>query len=202
MSFIETALNKLGTVDTKFVAVGGVVCGVLYYAMAYNSGDGIVTSINQVKEQIEAATVVKKETEKLLANQIDLRREQQELGNKFQLALQQLPREQNVAEILSYIQSLAKAAGARVTDIEPGRSEPREIYEEMAVNVTLVGNFSEITQFLSDISKIKRIIKIRELRIDPQSKVSKALIAKVQLISYRYIGEDNKKNSSSPQGAK
>ena len=113
------------------------------------------------------------------------------------LQLQQLPRESEIAELLSDI-SRAGLANDLVFDLfEPGeekKPKKADFYAELPITIKVTGNYHQLGQFISEISSLPRIVTLHDLTLKPapagskKDRVSMEVFAK----TYYYLTRDSK----------
>ncbi len=132
--------------------------------------------------EVDAAKAVAKNREKF-EDELNF------VSDRLKAALEYLPIDLNAQDILGKLNSEAQAAGVKLISIRPGATRSEKFYEEVSVDVELEGGFSQLTLFLSYISKIKRIVRIRSYELKPKDIIDGIPILRLKgvLVAYRYI---------------
>ena len=82
---------------------------------------------------------------------------------------QKLSDAQEMAGILSEIESAANQAGLRIEDIKPERVKKVDFYNNFSATLTLEGNLETILRFLYTLQNIPHLFRIAEIRLEPYS---------------------------------
>lgn len=147
----------LQNVSMPAVVVGGVLLGLYYWSNHYNDGTKLEAEISQTKNQIQQAETKKKETEKLLAEEGQMKRDVGELAEKFREVSSKLPINLKTQEIIDTINQLAKNSGCKVVTIKPGNANIKELYDEIPVQVEMRGAFSNLVVFMYYLATLERV---------------------------------------------
>ena len=137
------------------------------------------------------------ETKFHLAVNIEKYRAQLEtIRTSFSLMLRQLPI--NTAEVPALLEDISKsgvASGLEFKLFDPMPEKQLDFYAELPINMTVVGNYHQLAQFVDKVSKLDRIVTLHDFFIEkvaaPKS-LSKAdgfdgdLIMHVTAKTYRY----------------
>jgi len=110
------------------------------------------------------------------------------VSQTFRLALDYLPKELDIEDLLKKIYSEARAAGVQLTDFKPKDSVSKDFYDELPMEIQLKGSYAQLVTFLGNISKIPRIINIRDVHINDPAFVDGYPTLKLNgvLVGYRY----------------
>ncbi|MCL2625871.1 MAG: type 4a pilus biogenesis protein PilO [Cystobacterineae bacterium] len=129
-----------------------------------------------IEEKIKKQNIQKIQLEKVLAekqkapeNLRKLQQEMTQLESGFKLALEELPDEKDIDELLWQISEVARRSGLNIAQVEPLREIPVGFFAKIPVRMTVRGNFQEISLFFQKISHMRRIVNVSNIRL---SKVS------------------------------
>lgn len=148
----------LQNVSMTAATIFGILLGSYYYFGGfYDDGSRLEGQINQTKVLIQNAEVKKKETEKLLAEEGELKREVGELGEKFKSVSSKLPINLKTQEIIDTVNQLAKNSGCKVVSIKPGTVAVKELYDEIPIQVEMRGAFSNLVVFMYYLATLERV---------------------------------------------
>lgn len=80
---------------------------------------------------------------------------------------EQLPEEKEVSSLLKEVSDLSASSGLDILYWKPGerKSNPSGLYEEIPVKVEVTGGYHDLGIFFSYISKLKRIVKISDIKM-------------------------------------
>jgi Tfp pilus assembly protein PilO len=118
------------------------------------------------------------------------------MSSQFQQVVELMPAEANVADFMLQIREEATKAGARVKRLEPVAAVTKiDFYENRKLEIALEGSYAQILSFLSNLSKLKRLVTVEKLSLAqsaPGQQLSndEALVNFTgTLVSYRYLAQ-------------
>ncbi|MCH2535578.1 MAG: type 4a pilus biogenesis protein PilO [Bdellovibrionales bacterium] len=196
---LEEWLEELET--TKAVLIGVVVTA-LFYFMVYDDGSRLETSIKNLKQQISTNQNKIEQAKQAVIEKEKFANTKKLLGERFDTLVQYIPEDFSSTEQMKIISNVAKTAGANILKIsQTGRGEKFNFYEEIRVDVELVGSYTQIMMFMSGLTRLKKVIVADNISLSTQqSNSSKSeseggvkINFKSQLVGYRYI--DDNENS-------
>ena len=159
-------------------------------------GGGYYFIINDKK--IELARLEQKEVqlkqsfEKKQAKAVNLeayKEQMKEMKVTFSSMLQQLPRKNEVADLLIDISSSGLINGLVFNLFQPGGERPVDFYAELPIQMTVTGTYHQFGEFVSAIAALPRIVTMHNLTLTPSgNKMTMNITAK----TYRYFDEEEK----------
>lgn len=158
MKNVSVLGSFLQNVSMLVVTIFGILLSSYYYfAGFYDDGSKLEGQIGQAKNLIQAAELKKKETEKLLAEEGEMKREVGELAEKFKSVSSKLPINLKSQEIIDTINQLAKNSGCKVVMIKPEAVSIKELYDEIPVQIEMRGAFSNLVVFMYYLATLERV---------------------------------------------
>lgn len=103
--------------------------------------------------------------QRLARNLSKFRKEVEDLEVKLKFALQELPDEREIPDLLSSISTLARDAGLEVQLFKPAAEIVREFYAEVPVKVAVQGTFHQVASFFDEVGRLPRIVNINQISI-------------------------------------
>lgn len=196
---LEEWLEELETTKAFLI---GVVITALFYFMMYDDGSRLEARIQSIKQQISANQNKIEQAKQAVIEKEKFANTKKLLGERFDTLVQYIPEDFNSTEQMKIISNVAKTAGANILKIsQTGRGEKFNFYEEIRVDVELVGSYTQIMMFMSGLTRLKKVIVADNINLSSQnSNSSKSegeggvkINFKSQLVGYRYI--DDAENS-------
>ena len=141
--------------------------------------------VQPVEEQIEAA-VKKQETlnrqlaekQEIAQNLSERRREMDKLEQDLAAALTELPERKDVDALLAQLNDIGKKSGLEISRVEPGPETPAAVFSRIPIKMSVSGNYHEIAMFLQEVSNMRRIVNINNIRLsNGQMKNDKVVLA-------------------------
>ncbi|MCL2012462.1 MAG: type 4a pilus biogenesis protein PilO [Cystobacterineae bacterium] len=167
---MEKYLEKLNNASwvAKVLGTMGVallLTGMNYYFM-------IIPIETKIKKQNSHKIQLEKtlaEKQKVPENLRKLQEEMLQLESGFKLALEELPDEKDIDELLWQLSEVARKSGLDIAQIEPLREVPAGFFSKIPVKMTVRGNFQEISLFFQKISHMRRIVNVSNIRLSKAS---------------------------------
>ena len=139
--------------------------------------------INQLKQEEETLKESYIEKSAKAANLDRLKAELDQINGLFQVLLKQLPTTAEIPNLLQELHECASKNGVTMESITPapaihtnsagGEGESQQVIETLPYNITITGNYNQITQFVRDIGKLSRIVTINSITLKPNEKGDK-----------------------------
>ncbi len=106
-----------------------------------------------------------------------------------------LPDSADVPQLLAQLGSHAELVGLSIEEFKPGKESRKDFVAEIPFDLAVKGSFHEIAMFIDSVSKLDRIVNVKELKMErPQSKESKVIVdGRFKLVAYRFVRETTAK---------
>lgn len=172
--------------------VFSVVVFLGYYLFIGDQSDSLVAI---ERTEIE----LKKKFEKKQAKAVNLaayKRQMQTIKDSFQTLLQQLPKADQMAELLDEISYAATGAGCELASASFNDERDAEFYSEKPIQIQVTGGYHQIADFVSRVSRLPRIVTLHDFKISigdgevSSSPGEKLLIMNITAKTYRADGEE------------
>lgn len=193
--------NKLEELIEKVVKVPlSQKLGVVVGAAAAITGAFWYFGISGLQDRIESQRAELKKVEddlfkkQLIANNLpQFKREKEILERKLARALQELPNEANVDDLIRSLYEVATKANVVVQSITPGNESKAEgkssFYATVPINMAVTGNYHEVAVFFDAVSQLKRIVNINNIRLHSPTLKNEKTILKAEYVAttFRYL---------------
>ena len=133
--------------------------------------------------------------EKRLARELPkFQDEVKSLEVKLKIALQELPDEKEIPELLKSVSDLAKDAGLEVSLFKPAPEVQRDFFAEVPVTMTVEGTYHQIATFFDEVGHMPRIVNIKGIDMGESHSTDRGLIVKAgcTAVTFRYIDEETR----------
>jgi Tfp pilus assembly protein PilO len=159
--------QKYGAVVTFIVmAVLSVGIGYLIY---YYLLSGWYESGREYRAAILKKEVENKKTENLIAGEAEFRVKFDKIVQLYQDAKPLLPEETEISDVLGQVESAAQRNGVTLTGLmavkESVKSPRAEKLYEREIPALVTGSYPQVVKFFSDISRMPRILVVRDYSI-------------------------------------
>ena len=108
------------------------------------------------------------EKSEIAQNLNERRREMDVLEQKLAEALTELPEKKEIDELLAQINDVGKKSGLEIARVEPGKETVGggEFFARIPIKMTVSGNYHEIAMFLQQVSTMRRIVNVNNIKLD------------------------------------
>lgn len=150
----------------------GLVLAAIYYFGPYDSGSNLEASIQGLESQI-TATKAELDKIKIAIRDAEVFQEtKQARGQELDTVLKAIPEQISSLDLMRILSNEAKGVGASILSINHQSGartvDPKAFFEPVTVTVNLEGSYNTLMQFLSNLTKIDRIITISSLNLKLQ----------------------------------
>lgn len=165
--------QRYGTVVTLLVMTVLSV-GVAYLLYSPNilgswSLSGWAEENNTYREKVVLKEIENKKTENLLAGEEQFKAKYDKIVSLYQDAKPLLPEETEISEVLGQVESAAQRNGVTLTGLsavkESVKSPRAEKLYEREIPALVTGSYPQIVKFFTDISRMPRILVVRDFSI-------------------------------------
>ncbi|QQR43057.1 type 4a pilus biogenesis protein PilO [Myxococcus xanthus] len=96
------------------------------------------------------------------------RREMDVLEQKLSEALTELPEQRDIEELLAQINDIGKKSGLEISSVTPDKETVGggEFFARIPIKMTVIGNYHEIALFLQEMSNMRRIVNVNNIKLD------------------------------------
>lgn len=186
--FKNLDINNIGGWPWPVKAVAVVlVCGIVGYG-TYHYDISVqqekLAKVQSKEDELKRSFEIK---QKKAANLEALKQQMQEMEQTFGDMLRQLPNQTEVAGLLVDISQTGLAAGLEFELFKPGQEIPSEFYAELPIDITVVGNYHQLGEFVSGVAALPRIVTTHNVKISrKEDKLTMDAVAK----TYRALEEE------------
>jgi len=149
--------------------------------------------IAQLEQQNHDLQEQKKTVEKRAFDRSRFETELSQLMAELQQALQELPNEREIPDLLKGISNLGKQVGLEVKSFQPlPEKDLGDGTAEVPVALSVEGSFHEVAMFFDRLSKMNRIVSVRDINMgNPQEKGGKVMLAVTgTAVTYRFLNPE------------
>jgi type IV pilus assembly protein PilO len=185
---VEEKLNQLGM--DKAIMIG-LVLTVIFYFLIYNDGSALEANLAAGRAALEQKTRELESMRKTLADAKTHQEVAARLGKDMEQVLSAVPQDYNNIELMKLVSTEAKSVGLNILSLAGGEgqaSDPGKNFVPINVSVSLSGTFNQIMMFLSNLTKVGKVILTRDLNLTAgnSTATSPIMTFSATLIAYRY----------------
>lgn len=185
---MPSLLDRLKLTPTLNFIVFGVVLAAIFWWTSTDPQAKWKPANENLRKQLAIAEKKLRETEDRFHNKAKFQEEMERVSQLFKLALDYLPKELDIQDILKKIYLEARSSGIELTEFKPKEPVSKDFYDELPMEVSLKGTYAQLLTFLAHVSKIPRIINIRNVEISNPVFTEGIPVMKLSgvLVGYRY----------------
>ncbi len=143
-------------------------------------------------------------------NLTERRREMDQLDQKLQEALTELPERKDIDELLAQLNDVGKKSGLEIAKVEPAAESSESFFARIPVKMTVSGNYHEIALFLQEVANMRRIVNVNNIKLTINGQASKpekvVLNSDFMATTFRFVDPAEQKRNADknkkPGGAK
>lgn len=186
---LEKLLSEL---EMPKAIIIGLVVALFYRFTSYDNGSALEQQIKTGEQNVINLTAEVKRLKRDMVLVEKFTTTKKILGETFDKLIRYLPEDFNVNDQMKIISTEAKTAGANIVSIAKGRGGKQfQFYEEISVKVELEGTFTQVMMFLSRLTRLNKVIVVRDMTIKKVRSSGSEEGIKVSfgsnLVGYRYI---------------
>lgn len=174
---LPTKLAALGLLCVAIVAAG-------WWFDWRNGMDGL-DAAKQKETQLRGVFVTKKNQ---AINLEAYKKQLADIEQAFGALLKQLPNKQEMDALITDVNQAGLGRGLQFELFRPEAETVSEFYAETPIRVKVTGGYHDIAAFVSDVSKLSRIVTLQNIALEPAKEGVLNMDAVVK--TYRYLDEE------------
>jgi type IV pilus assembly protein PilO len=187
-------LNKLDLktladwpLPTKLVALGLLGVAIVLAGWWFDWRGGMETLDTAKQKETELRSVFT--TKKNQAINLEAYKKQlADIEQAFGALLKQLPNKQEMDALITDVNQAGLGRGLQFDLFRPQGETVSEFYAETPIQVKVTGGYNDIAAFVSDVSKLPRIVTLQDISMQPAKDGVLNMDAIVK--TYRYLDDD------------
>jgi type IV pilus assembly protein PilO len=113
---------------------------------------------------------------------------------QFKLVSKALPEKNEIPSLLANVSKSGQDAGLEFLLFQPKPEIDQDFYAEIPVSIQVLGDYHNVAVFFDAVSKMSRIVNIKDLTMRPSADGSK-LETSCTAVTYKFIEQSKKKKS-------
>lgn len=174
---LPSKLGALGVLIVMIVAAG--------WWFDWRSGLAELEVAKQKEGELRSAFT----TKKIQAINLETYKKQlADIDQAFGALLKQLPNKQEMDALITDVNQAGLGRGLQFELFKPEAESIAEFYAETPIKVKVTGGYHDIAAFVSDISKLSRIVTLQDISMEPAKDGVLNMDATVK--TYRYLDDE------------
>ena len=172
---------------SKLVALGLLCVGIVAAGWWFDWRGGMETldATKQKEVQLRGVFVTKKNQ---AINLEAYKKQLADIQQAFGALLKQLPNKQEMDALITDVNQAGLGRGLQFDLFKPQAETVSEFYAETPIQVKVTGGYHYIAAFVSDVSKLPRIVTLQDISMEPAKDGVLNMDAIVK--TYRYLDDD------------
>jgi type IV pilus assembly protein PilO len=141
------------------------------------------------------------EKQEIAQNLNERRREMDVLETKLQEALTELPEKKDLEELLAQLNDIGKKSGLEISLVEPVAEAPAGFYARIPIKMNVSGNYHEIARFLFDVSNLRRIVNVNNIKFNSPTVKNEKVTLKSEFLATTFRFLDQGANTGDKKGS-
>lgn len=168
----------------------------------------VVTEFAELRNLIDGTEGLRVQiaTQEGIAENLDtFRTEVAKLDVELKKALQQLPNEKEIDDLLAQVSTLAREAGLEIRLFKPQAEKKKDYYAEVPVELALTGTYHQLATFFDEVGHLDRIVNLDTFSLSQPRIGEEEVLLKSSLIAttFRFLREDERpKPNTDGKGAR
>lgn len=161
--------------------------------------------IMRVERQVEGRRKTLVKHQKIAAQYDQFKAQVEDLQEQLRIALIQLPKRQEIPELIRQIDDLGVQTGLQISLLRPQPEQPKEFYAEVPITVKIVGDYHAVGQFFDALGRLSRIVSVSNVQMSVKNaKVAQSLETQCLATTFRFFegGEGQEQASNGMPGGK
>lgn len=180
------------------ILVFGVVLGLVFYFVFFDSGAGLTSEIATMESEIRKEEAKKKDTDTNLKEEQRMKSAVGQLSQQYVEISRRIPNNLPSIELNRTIDDLARSAQVSVKARKPLSPVSTEIVDEIPVHVSLEGTFAQMAQFVYMVSSSERIATVKTYSMAPIANKSTRVRFDATVVGYQLAAEKKPKTPGAP----
>jgi len=153
----QPLLNKLAILIVLVLIISG---SYWYFFWSPNNQElqSLQKTLQTKRKKLNELENIKADLPKFIA-------ENERLNKEFEIASLKLPKEEEIPALIDSIYSDISAAGLEPKKFAPKGQVNKEIYAEIPIEMNVKGSYFELANFFDRISRLPRIVNVRDLNL-------------------------------------
>jgi len=182
--------QRIGALGLVYVVVLGIFW-TMFYSPKVEELTGLTSTGEELQQNLNRQRI-------RAANREDSEAQLDNLTESLGQALQELPLDREISELLNRISQTGNNVGLEVRKFQPLPDVMHEYYAEVPVAIEVVGSFHEVAMFFDRISKLGRIVSVRNVDIsEPEERGGKMYLTVTgRVVTYRFLSDEEREEAA------
>ena len=145
-----------------------IICGVYWYFFWSPKSEELTRARNVLQKERAKLN----EYESIAQELPKFEQEFKKLDREFKEAASKLPEEKEIPSLIDGVYAEVSASGLESNTFAPKAEVKKDIYAEIPIDMKVYGSYYDLANFFNRVSKLPRIVNIRDLNLTQEKKRS------------------------------
>lgn len=141
--------------------------------------------IEALDQQLSALQIELQKAEEYAARYDEFKEELRRVELDLKEALKKLPEGKDIPDLLDQISESVIEAGLDISSFVPSGQRAQDFYSEVPVRIQVSGGYHNYAKFADVISKMERIVTLRNISLSPGGQGGKILSINCEAVTFR-----------------
>ncbi len=166
------------------VVIVGVIC-LIFFTIFHPPKRKVLLQLKSEYTELDRTIRIAREDLKQYSR---LEREYDSLMTNWERIEQLLPDEREIPDLLENIAKVARNCGVVLSEFKPLGPVPLGFTTEIPISFRVTSNYHQLGRFLSDVGRLSRLLKVRDVNITPHmERGSKTITLQADFVVSAYI---------------
>jgi type IV pilus assembly protein PilO len=168
-----------------------VLLSLLYWHFSYSPNNLV---LNEKRSKVEELEAQKAKKYSMVAQLEVLRQQVKELDIKLKEAIQQLPDQKEIPDLLSTVSSLGRESGLEIPLFRQKPETLQDFYAEVPVEMNMRGYYGQLVEFFRKVGSLSRIVNVKDIAIrNPQVKSDIVVVdSACTAVTFRFLTDEER----------
>lgn len=145
--------------------------------------------IQQQQTQLARLEQTLADKQEIAQNLNERRKEMDQLEQRLQEALTELPEKKEVDELLAQLNDVGKKSGLEITSVTPLPEAKASFFARIPIKMTVNGNYHEVAMFLQEVANMRRIVNVNNIKMGVGKREGEKVILNSEFLAttFRFI---------------
>lgn len=172
-----------------FLLIGGIAFGIFYFVHYSDTQLRIKGTIVQIDKLDKEIRGLEKKKDKIQQMQEEVKKKEETLEKLKEI----LPEKNEISQNLKKIQAIITTAKLDIQAWNNKAEVNRQFHTEVPFEIKLEGNYHNLAMFFDQLSKLKKIFTVSNLRLAPRAPMTRAFSITASFLTSTYIFRETKK---------
>ena len=192
---INKASNAVKFGTLAFIVVALTAANYFFYIQ------DLEIKIQQQQQHLARLEQTLADKQEIAQNLNERRKEMDQLEQKLQEALTELPEKKEIDELLAQLNDVGKKSGLDISSIAPMQETNASFFARIPIRMTVDGNYHEIAMFLQEVANMRRIVNVNNIKMRIGGRVGEKVVLGGEFMATTFRFIENKGPPPAAPGA-